>query len=39
MKDMGEAYYIIDNKIYRDIFKGILSLSQETYINKFSERF
>jgi len=39
MKDIGEAYYVIDNKIYRDIFKGVLSLSQETYINKFLERF
>ncbi|RVW62453.1 Retrovirus-related Pol polyprotein from transposon TNT 1-94 [Vitis vinifera] len=39
MKDMGEASYVIGIKIHRDIFKGILGLSQETYINKILERF
>ncbi|RVW67823.1 Retrovirus-related Pol polyprotein from transposon TNT 1-94 [Vitis vinifera] len=39
MKDMGEAFYVIDIKIHRDKFKGILGLSQETYINKVLERF
>lgn len=36
---MGKVYYVIGSNIYRDVFKGILSLSQETYINKFLERF
>ena len=39
MKDMGEASYIIDIKIHRDKNRGILGLSQETYINKVLERF
>eukprot|EP00253_Pinus_taeda_P006406 PITA_06406 len=39
MKDMGEASYVIGIKIHRDRFRGILGLSQETYINKFLERF
>ncbi|KAJ9709816.1 hypothetical protein PVL29_001334 [Vitis rotundifolia] len=39
MKDMGEASYVIGIKIHRDRFKGILDLSQETYINKVLERF
>ena len=33
MKDMGEASYVIGIKIHRDRFRGILGLSQETYIN------
>eukprot|EP00253_Pinus_taeda_P009247 PITA_09247 len=36
---MGEASYVIGIKIHRDRFRGILGLSQETYINKFLERF
>ena len=39
MKNMGDASYVIGNKIHRDRFRGILGLSQETYINKFLERF
>ena len=39
MKDMGEAPYVIDIKIHRERSRGILSLSQETYINKVLERF
>jgi transposase InsO family protein len=39
MKDMGEASYVIGIKIHRDRFRGILGLSQETYINKILERF
>jgi hypothetical protein len=39
MKDMGEASYVIGIKIHRDIFRGILGLSHETYINKILERF
>eukprot|EP00253_Pinus_taeda_P015417 PITA_15417 len=39
MKDMGEASYVIGIKIHRYRFRGILGLSQETYINKILERF
>ena len=39
MNDMGETSYVIGIKIHRDRFQGILSLSQETYINKVLERF
>ncbi|KAL4319722.1 hypothetical protein GQ457_18G015860 [Hibiscus cannabinus] len=39
MKDMGDASYVIGIKIHRDRNKGVLGLSQETYINKVLERF
>ena len=39
MKDMGEAFYVIGIKIHRERSRGILGLSQETYINKVLERF
>ena len=39
MKDMGEASYVIGIKIHRERFRGIMGLSQETYINKVLERF
>ncbi|CAJ2666407.1 unnamed protein product [Trifolium pratense] len=39
MKDMGEASYVIGIKIHRDRHRGVLGLSQETYINKVLERF
>ena len=39
MKDMGEASYVIDIKIYRDRSHHVLGLSQEAYINKILERF
>jgi len=39
MKDMGDASYVNDIKIHRDRPRGILGLSQETYINKILERF
>lgn len=39
MKDMGEASYVIGIKIHFGRFRGILGLSQETYINKILERF
>ncbi|GMI78221.1 cysteine-rich RLK (RECEPTOR-like protein kinase) 8 [Hibiscus trionum] len=39
MKDIGDASYIIGIKIHRDRHKGVLGLSQETYINKVLERF
>lgn len=39
MKDMSDASYVIGIKIHRDKPRGILGLSQETYINKILERF
>ncbi|KAK4270649.1 hypothetical protein QN277_019428 [Acacia crassicarpa] len=39
MKDMGDASYVIGIKIQRDRRRGVLGLSQETYINKVLERF
>ena len=39
MKDMGETSYVIGIKIHRERSRGILVLSQETYINKVLERF
>ena len=39
MKDMRDASYVIGIKIQRDRFRGVLGLSQETYINKVLERF
>ena len=34
MKDMGEASYVLDVKIFRDRSKRLLGLSQETSIKK-----
>ena len=39
MKDMGDVSYVIGIKIHKDRYRGILGLSQETYINKILERF
>ena len=39
MKDMGDASYVIGIMIHRNRFRGILGLSQETYMNKVLERF
>ena len=39
MKDMGEASYVMGIKNHRERSRGILGLSQETYINKVLERF
>ena len=39
MKDMDEASYVIGIKIHRERSRGILGLSQETYINKVLDRF
>ena len=34
MKNLGEAAYILGIKIYRDRSKGLIGLSQGTYIDK-----
>ena len=39
MKVMGDAVYILGVNISRDCSRRLLSLSQETYINKVLERF
>ena len=39
MSSLDEASYVIGIKIHIDRHKGILGLSQETYINKVLERF
>ncbi|GJR88612.1 retrotransposon protein, putative, ty1-copia subclass [Tanacetum coccineum] len=39
MKDLGEAAYILGIKIYKDISKRILGLSQSTYIENILKRF
>ena len=39
MQDMGEASYVVSIKIHRERYRGILGLSQETYMNKVTERF
>ena len=39
MKDMGEASYVIGIKVHRISSRGLLGLSQETYINKVVETF
>ena len=39
IKDLREATYILGIKIYRDITKRLLGLSQSTYIGKMLKRF
>ncbi|KAL0345893.1 UNVERIFIED_CONTAM: Retrovirus-related Pol polyprotein from transposon RE1 [Sesamum radiatum] len=39
MKDMGEASYILGNKIYRDRSRRMLGLTQSSYIEKVLKRF
>ena len=39
IKDLGEASYILDIKIYRDKSKRMLSLSQSRYIDLILKRF
>ena len=39
MKDMGEATFVIEIKIFRDRSRGLLGLSQEAYINAILKRF
>jgi hypothetical protein len=34
MNDLGEASYVLGITIYRDRTKGLLGLSQKTYIEK-----
>jgi hypothetical protein len=39
MKDLEEAVYILDIKIYRDRSKRLIELSQDVYIDKILNRF
>jgi hypothetical protein len=39
MKDLREATYILDIKIYRDRSKRLIGLSQDGYIDKIVNRF
>ena len=39
MKDLGEALYILEMKIYRDRSKRLLGLSQSMYIDTVLKRF
>ena len=39
MKDLGEAFYILGIKIYRDRSKRMLGLSQSRYIDLVLKRF
>jgi hypothetical protein len=39
MKDLGEAAYILDIKIYRDRTRRLIGLSQDTYLDKVVKRF
>ena len=39
MKDLGEAFYILEIRIYRDRSKRMLALSQSRYIDTIVKRF
>jgi hypothetical protein len=39
MNDLGEVAYILGIKIYRDISKRLIRLSQDAYIDKILNRF
>ena len=39
MKDLGEASYMLGIRIYRDRSRGLLGLSQSTYIEKILKGF
>ena len=39
MKDLGEAAYILDIKIYRDRSRRLIGLSQSTYLDKILKKF
>ena len=38
-KDLGEAHYVLGIEILRDRSRGILGLSQKTYIDRILKRF
>jgi hypothetical protein len=35
IKDMGEASYVLEIEFHRDRHKGVLELSQKSYIEKY----
>ena len=39
MKDLGNAFFVLGIQIYRDRSRGILGLSQKSYIDKVLSRF
>ena len=39
MKDLGEAAYILGIKIYRDISRHLIGVSQSTYLYKVLKKF
>ena len=39
IKDLGEAFYILDIKVYRDRSKRMIGLSQHMYIEEVLKRF
>jgi hypothetical protein len=39
MKDLGEAFYVLGIEINQDRRKGVLELSQKSYIEKFLKKF
>ena len=39
MKDLGDAYFVLGIRIHRDRSRGILGLSQKSYIEKTLKRF
>jgi hypothetical protein len=39
MKDLGEASYVLGIEIHRDRRKGVLGLSQKSYIEKVLKKF
>jgi hypothetical protein len=39
MKDLGESSYVLEIEIHRDRRKGVLGLSQKTYIEKVLKKF
>jgi hypothetical protein len=39
MKDLGEASYILGIEIHRNRRKGVLELSQKSYIEKILKKF
>ena len=39
MKDLGEASFVLGIDIHRDRSKGVLGLSQKTYIEKILKKF